>query len=58
MEIEKKMREWLLDCFDDEYDQEKINGLTIKELYKYIHCYFDGGVKTFIKCIEKQQVTI
>lgn len=45
-----EMREWLLECFSDDYDQEEILELTDKVLERAINRYFDGGVKEFINC--------
>ncbi len=47
MSIHKDMREWLLECYSDEYDQEVINGLTDSELGSVINRYYDGGMRAF-----------
>ncbi len=46
--LEKEMREWLLECFSDEYDQEQINELGYLELQRSINKYYDGGLNSFI----------
>lgn len=46
--LEKEMREWLLECFSEEYDQETINKLNRGQLVKAINRYFDGGIKAFL----------
>lgn len=48
--LEKEMREWLLECFSDEYDQEQIEELTSKQLERAINKYFDGGLTAFKEC--------
>ena len=48
MNIEKAMKEWLLDCFNDEYDQEQIESLSYEQLVKSINRYYDGGMKAFL----------
>ena len=47
MSNEDYMREWLLDCFPDEYDQEVIESLTNWELIDAIENYFDGGIEAW-----------
>lgn len=49
--LENEMRDWLLECFTEEYDQEQINNLTSEELQKPIQRYFDGGLIEFNKCM-------
>ena len=46
--LESQMRDWLLECFSDEYDQEQIQELTHTELVRSINKYYDGGMKAFI----------
>lgn len=48
--LDKEMREWLLECFSDEYDQEQIEELTHEQLMRSINRYFDGGVAAFKEC--------
>lgn len=45
--IYSEMREWLLECFEDEYDQEQIQSLSDSQLEKSIDRYFDGGKQAF-----------
>jgi hypothetical protein len=45
---EKQMREWLLEGFSDEYDQEQINELTFDQLVRAVNGYYDGGYKSFL----------
>lgn len=42
------MREWLLDCFDEEYDQEMIQELNEQELERSVNRYYDGGLRAFM----------
>jgi hypothetical protein len=49
--MEQEMREWLLECFSDEYDQERILELTYEQLEKAINRYFDGGMEEFKACV-------
>lgn len=48
-ELENNMREWLLDCYEDEYDQEQINQMSYRELIKAINWYYDGGIECFVR---------
>ncbi len=48
--LETEMREWLLECFSDEYDQEQIEDLTYNQLVRSIERYYDGGVEEFKRC--------
>lgn len=50
MNIYDQMREWLLECYDDEYDQEIIHELTDDQLIKTVNREFSGGMKQFILC--------
>jgi len=54
--LEKEMRSWLLDCFNDEYDQETIENLSFESLKKSVNRYFEGGFNEFIlcSCIQEQ----
>lgn len=45
-----EMKEWLLECFEDEYDKEQINELTYEQCVRAINRYYDGGMKAFIAC--------
>ncbi len=47
IELEEHMREWLMCCFTDEYDQELIDGLDFDGLVKSINQYYDGGMREF-----------
>ena len=51
MNIDREMKDWLLDCFDEEADQEEIEGLGSQQLENAINRYFDGGMKEFINCL-------
>lgn len=42
-----EMKAWLLECFDDEYDQEQIKELSYEHAVKAINHYYDGGIKAF-----------
>lgn len=53
--LEQEMREWLLDCFTDEYDQEQIRELEPVGLLQAIDRYYDGGVKAFKHGLEVAQ---
>ena len=48
--LENEMREWLLECFEDEYDQEQIKELSEIQLIKAINRYFEGGMREFREC--------
>ena len=47
MNIEKDMKDWLLECFSDEDDQARIEELTHEQLERAINRHFDGGLKAF-----------
>ncbi len=46
-----EMRKWLLDCFEDEYDQEQIRELSFEHCVKAVNRYYDGGYKAFLSCV-------
>jgi hypothetical protein len=48
--LDTEMREWLLECFSEEYDQEQIEALSHNELVRAINRYYDGGIKAFKEC--------
>ncbi len=50
-ELDKDMREWLLECFSEEYEQEQIEGLTHEQLVRAINRYYDGGMRAFKECV-------
>lgn len=50
------MREWLLECFSDEDDQEEIQELSDKEVLASVNRYFHGGVKEFMNCYDNVEV--
>lgn len=43
-------KSWLLDCFEDEYDQEVIQELDVFGTIAAIERYYDGGWYEFINC--------
>lgn len=45
-----EMKAWLLECFDEEYDQEQIRELTYEQCVRAINRYYDGGMKAFKAC--------
>lgn len=45
---ELEMREWLLECFSDEYDQEQIQELTYEQLKSAVNRYYAGGFEVFL----------
>ena len=49
--LEQEMREWLLECFTQESDQEEIENLTEQELIESINRYFEDGIRAFIRCL-------
>lgn len=51
MTLDTQMRNWLLECFSDEYDVEQINELTHNQLVKAISRYFDGGFNAFMETV-------
>ncbi len=48
--LDREMKDWLLECFDDEYDQEQIEELTHEQLVRSINKYYDGGMTAFKEC--------
>jgi hypothetical protein len=48
--LDTEMKEWLLECFSDEYDQEQIEELTHEQLIRSINRYYDGGIQAFKAC--------
>lgn len=44
------MIDWLLECFDDDYEQDEIRDLSYKQACQAINRYFDGGIEEFIAC--------
>lgn len=46
---EPQMREWLLECFDDAYDQEHISELSFSQLKRAVNHYYDGGYPAFLE---------
>lgn len=48
--LDIEMRSWLLDCFEEEYDQEQIQELSHEQLVRAINRYYDGGMKGFTEC--------
>jgi hypothetical protein len=48
--LDQEMRDWLLECFSDSYDQEQIEELTHEQLVRAINRYFEGGIKEFQAC--------
>lgn len=53
-----QMKEWLLDCFNEEADQEKIKQLIYEHCVKAINKCYDGGFKQFIEDGLFEAVTI
>jgi hypothetical protein len=49
--VHKHMREWMLECFIEEYDQEQIQNFNHRQLEKHVDLYFDGGLDAFIECV-------
>jgi hypothetical protein len=45
-------REWLLDCFQDEYDQETIRGLNDSSIVDAINRYYHDGIEAFNESCE------
>lgn len=50
-ELIQQMREWLLDCFEDDYEQEEIQQLNFEEVQDAVQRYYDGGITGFIESI-------
>lgn len=48
MTLEDKMREWLLECFASDDDQEEIESLGFNGLFIAVNRYYDGGIAQFI----------
>ncbi len=49
--LQEAMREWLIECFTEEYDQEQIQELTYSQLTQAINRYYDGGMTSFISTV-------
>lgn len=47
----EQMREWLKDCYEDEYDQELINQSSDNIIIKSIKREYDGGLDAFLDTI-------
>lgn len=45
-----EMKAWLLECFEDEYDQEQIKELTYNQCVRAINRYYDGGMQAWKEC--------
>lgn len=43
------MINWLLDCFEDDYDQDTIKELDFQAAKKAVNKYYDGGYYQFLK---------
>lgn len=41
------MKSWLLECFNEEVDQEEIEGLSFEQLVRAINRYYEGGIEQF-----------
>lgn len=50
MSLQDEMREWLLECFSSDDDQDIIEDLDDVELVSAINRYFGGGMKGFLQC--------
>jgi len=48
---ETEMREWLLDCFTEEDDQEQIQELSYEQLVRSVNRYHDNGFNGFLATI-------
>lgn len=49
--LDKEMKDWLLECFNEEYDQEQIEELTHEQLKRAINRYYAGGMAEFKQCL-------
>lgn len=49
-------REWLLDCFSSDEDQERIEKCCHELIERAIVKYFDGGIDAFIASCEPLNV--
>lgn len=52
--IEGSMRLWLLQCFQDEHDQEMIKELSFEYLKIAVDRHYHGGYTEFIKSIYEE----
>jgi hypothetical protein len=50
MSLDVLMKEWLLECFQEDCDQEEIEELSTQELMNAVDRYFDGGMRAFVEC--------
>ena len=55
-ELDKEMRDWLLECFSDEYDQDQIEKLTHNQLLRSINRYYDGGTLGFMDSLVIEEI--
>ena len=46
--LANEMKQWLLECFEEEYNQEQINESSYEELKQSVNRYYDGGFKVFV----------
>lgn len=51
LRVENEMREWLFECFDDEYSQEEISNLDFSDLKRSVNRYYDGGFHAFLEAM-------
>jgi hypothetical protein len=49
--LKDEMRQWLLDCFEEEGDREEIEELTYAQLRRVINKYYDGGLNSFVSAV-------
>lgn len=51
-EIIKDMRDWLKDCYEDEYDQEEIDSCSERQIIAAVDREYDGGLMQFLRDCE------
>jgi len=44
LKFETEMRNWLLDIFQEDGDEEEIEELSYTQLVRAVNRYFDGGI--------------
>jgi hypothetical protein len=55
LEFREAMRNWLLDCYTTEDEQEEINELSLPQLMNAVERYYDGGLRQFYITFEEDQ---
>jgi len=54
----QEMKSWLLECFEDEHDQEQIEELSYTQCVRAINRHYDGGIRAFRECLNWTTVEV